>query len=203
MTHLRKLLVRQARARRHGISDAAASAMFRLGLTGSAPPPGGSNRPDPSIQAPSMLELRHLLLQFICVELGDELGAADMSKHPRGQLALLPAAPLLITELEDEFDRVRDALEQELKPRGIVEQIYVADIAYLVWEFMRLRRCKAGIINAAFRAALDKLLRQLLLEPGEYAFQVEAEAQSLSYAWFSDPAVKKTGYRTAQRFSAR
>lgn len=47
-----------------------------------------------------------------------------------------------------------------------IEQMYVADIAHLVWEILRLRRCKAGSINSVFRAALETLLTQLLREPG-------------------------------------
>ena len=114
-----------------------------------------------------------------------------MSKQRRGALALLPVSPLLITESEDEFDRIRDALDQELKPRGIIEQVYVADIAYLAWEILRLRRCKAGIINSAFRAALEKFLTQLLRPPGGYSHQVKNEAESLAHTWFSDAAAKK------------
>ncbi len=40
-----------------------------------------------------------------------------------------------MTESEDEFDRIRDAFDEELKPRGIVEQMYVTDIAYLSGKF--------------------------------------------------------------------
>lgn len=114
-----------------------------------------------------------------------------MSKRSRAQSALLPVSPLLITESADEFEYIRDALNREIKPRGIIMQMYVADIAYLTWEILRLRRCKTGIINSAFRAALEKLLVQLLQEPGGYAHQVEDEAESIAQAWFSDPAAKK------------
>ncbi len=51
-----------------------------------------------------------------------------MSKHRRAQITLLPVSPLLMTESEDEFDRIRDAFDQELKPRVIVEQMYVSEI---------------------------------------------------------------------------
>jgi hypothetical protein len=46
----------------------------------------------------------------------------------RNELALLPKSPLLITESADEFDALRDAFEREIKPRGIIEQMYVHDI---------------------------------------------------------------------------
>jgi hypothetical protein len=93
-----------------------------------------------------------------------------MSKRQRHRSPLPSASPLLITESEEEFDRIHDALDQEIKPRGIIEQMYVADIAHLVWEILRLWRCKAGIINSAFRAALGNLLAQLGRGPGESLF---------------------------------
>ena len=79
----------------------------------------------------------------------------------RNELVLLPKLPLLITESADEFDALRDALEREIKPRGIIEQMYVHDISAIVWEILRLRRCKVMIINAGFRNALERLLMQL------------------------------------------
>jgi hypothetical protein len=62
----------------------------------------------------------------------------------RNELALLPKSPLLITESADEFDALRDAFEQEIKPRGIIEQMYVHDFCSIVWEILRLRRGKAA-----------------------------------------------------------
>ena len=69
--------------------------------------------------------------------------------------------------------------------------MYVADIAYIAWEILRLRRCKAGIINSAFLHALERLLEQLLRQPGGFNYLVRHEAGSLAHAWFSDPAGKK------------
>ena len=88
------------------------------------------------------------------------------------ELTLLPKSPLLITESADEFDALRDAFEQEIKPRGIIEHMYVHDISSIVWEILRLRRCKAVIINSAFRGALEHLLPQLLRQPDQYEHDV-------------------------------
>jgi hypothetical protein len=107
------------------------------------------------------------------------------------ELTLLPKSPLLITESADEFDAVRDAFEQEIKPHGIIEQMYVHDISSIVWEILRLRRCKVVIINSAFRSALQNLLKQLLREPGQYECEVEDEAEALAQAWFTDQEAKK------------
>ena len=63
-----------------------------------------------------------------------------MTKAGRVNSALLPTAQLLITKSRDEFNLIRDTLNDQIKPRGIIEQIYVEDIAHLVWEILRLRR---------------------------------------------------------------
>jgi hypothetical protein len=107
------------------------------------------------------------------------------------ELTLLPKLPLLITESADEFDALRDAFEQEIKPRGIIEQMYVHDVSSIVWEILRLRRCKVVIINSAFRSALQDLLKQLLRQPGQPGYEVEDEAQALAQAWFTDQEAKK------------
>ena len=114
-----------------------------------------------------------------------------MAKAYPSSLAVLREVPLLMTESKAEFDRIRDALNEEIKPRGIIEQMYVADIAYLSWEVLRLRRSKAAIINLAFRAALKDLITQLLRQPGQHTFQLGDQPDELARDWFSDPNVKK------------
>jgi len=107
------------------------------------------------------------------------------------ELTLLPKLPLLITESADEFDALRDAFEREIKPQGIIEQMYVHDISSIVWEILRLRRCKVVIINSTFRSALQNLLKQVLRQPGQYEYDVEDEAEALAQAWFTDQEAKK------------
>jgi hypothetical protein len=118
----------------------------------------------------------------------------------RNELTLLPKLPLLITESADEFDALRDAFEQEIKPRGIIEQMYVHDISSIVWEILRLRRCKVVIINSAFRSALQNVLTQLLKQPGQYDYEVADEAEALAHAWFTDQAAKKQVSEILARF---
>jgi len=118
----------------------------------------------------------------------------------RNELTLLPKLPLLITESADEFDALRDAFEQEIKPRGIIERIYVHDISAIVWEILRLRRCKLVIINSAFRSALEHLLVQLLKQPGQYEYEVEDEVQTLAQSWFTDQEAKKQVSEILSRF---
>jgi hypothetical protein len=127
--------------------------------------------------------------------------------HRRNELALLPKTPLLITESADEFEALRDAFEQEIKPRGIIEQMYVNDICAIVWEILRLRRCKVVTINSAFASALGHLLRQLLEQPdqGDYDEVDEIdevdEAEALARAWFTDQEAKKRVSEILGRFN--
>src|SRR6516164_4573979 len=116
------------------------------------------------------------------------------------ELTLLPKLPLLITESAEEFEALRDAFEQEIKPRGIIEQMYVHDISAIVWEILRLRRCKVVVINSAFRSALQDLLTQLLKEPGQYDWHVQNEAQALAQGWFTDKEAKKQVSEILSRF---
>src|SRR5499426_2786497 len=118
----------------------------------------------------------------------------------RNELALLPKLPLLITESAEEFDALRDAFEQEIKPRGIIEQMYVHDICAIVWEILRLGRCKVVIINSALRNALQSVLKQLLRQPGQYEYEVEDEAQTLAQSWFTDQEAKKQVSEILSRF---
>jgi hypothetical protein len=118
----------------------------------------------------------------------------------RNELALLPKLPLLITESADEFDGLSNAFEQEIKPQGIIEQMYVHDISCIVWEILRLRQCKVVIINSAFRSALQNLLKQLLRQAGQYEYEVEDEAQTLAQSWFTDQEAKKQVSEILSRF---
>jgi hypothetical protein len=64
---------------------------------------------------------------------------------------------LLMTESKQDYQALQASLEREIMPRSFVESMYVADIAALIWEILRLRRCKSGIINNAFDKALQNL----------------------------------------------
>jgi len=118
----------------------------------------------------------------------------------KNELALLPKLPLLITESADEFEALRDAFEREIKPQGIIEQMYVDDHGSIVWDILHLRRCKVVIINSAFRSALEHLLVPLLKGPGQYDHEVQHKAQALAHAWFTDREAEKQVSQTLNRF---
>jgi hypothetical protein len=101
------------------------------------------------------------------------------------ELTLFAKPPLLITESKEDFASLSAALAQEIKPRGIVEQIYVADIAAIVWEIRRLRRCKVAMVNTEFKGALSHLLGRLIDNPDWDSLR------ALAVDWFSEPEAKK------------
>jgi hypothetical protein len=122
-----------------------------------------------------------------------------MTRRSEGkEVVLLSAPPLLMSESADEFASLRTALELEIKPKGIVEQIYVDDIAAIVWEIRRLRRCKTSIINTGFRAALQSLLREMMSSPqNPYDYD---EADALALEWFSNQQAKDKVSAIFRRF---
>jgi hypothetical protein len=95
-----------------------------------------------------------------------------MAKVHRTSSALLPTPPLLITESQEEFDRIRDGAASSSS--------YVAEVAHLVWQILRLRRCKAGVTNLAFHDASAKILGRLI-----------GAGPDVARDWISDPDVEK------------
>ena len=82
-----------------------------------------------------------------------------MSRRRDRNVNGLSKAPLLPSESSEDFESLYAALEEEIKPRGIIERLYLEDFANIVWEIWRLRRCKSAIVNRAFRPALRDLTR--------------------------------------------
>jgi hypothetical protein len=128
--------------------------------------------------------------------------------------ALLPKSALLTTESDEDFDRLRDELQREIKPKGPVEQIFVADFAHLTLEIVRLRRCKTALINSE----LPNVLKRLLHETVRLGFRAdetydadegaadeggadeegadeegagEVDPEYLAVEWFTDEAAKQ------------
>jgi hypothetical protein len=79
-------------------------------------------------------------------------------KPAAGLDSMLFPSPVLISESKTDFDELNAALTQELAPRGIVETLFVADIANLVWEMRRLRRSKTAILDMASKDAVQHIL---------------------------------------------
>src|SRR5689334_14589991 len=110
------------------------------------------------------------------------------------RLQLTDKPPLLLTELEDEFNAMRTELKRDVKPQKTIERMYVDDIAHLVWEILRYRRLKVALLNSAYRTAMFELLTTDL-----GALSVEAAAE-LVERWFTDDAAEKEIVKLLARY---
>jgi hypothetical protein len=117
----------------------------------------------------------------------------------RIELQVFSKTPLLITESAKDFAALAEALTREIKPHSIVEQIYVADIAALVWEILRLRRCKNVIVNTAFKDALSEIVYRLAGEP-ELSTPEWEWVEAVTNDWFSKPEARKKVLQLLRQF---
>jgi hypothetical protein len=105
------------------------------------------------------------------------------------QLTLYATPPLLFGESKKEFDALTAALAEEMRPGGMVERIFIGDIVGLTWEIRRLTRCKAALVNTAFRDALFEVVYKLKGEPDTGT--PEADWVDAVVADFAKPAARK------------
>ena len=115
------------------------------------------------------------------------------------ELTLFSKPQLLITESAEDYAALSAALMEEIKPHGIIERLYVADIAALVWEILRLRRCKAVIVNTAFKNGLYKIVYRLAGEP-EMDTPERQWYEDIIIDWFSKPEARKEVLQLLAKF---
>jgi hypothetical protein len=75
---------------------------------------------------------------------------------------LLGEPPLLATEEPNQYYALLAALARQVKPRDVIEWLWVKDIADLTWEILRYRHIKAALVNGRFKSALARHLRPAL-----------------------------------------
>jgi hypothetical protein len=123
-----------------------------------------------------------------------------MTKSSDGiEMMLFSKPPLLITESEEEFAALNVALMEEIKPRSTIERLYVDDIAVLVWEIRRLRRCKAVIVNIAFKEALSDTVYRLAGRP-QVGTPERKWYEAIVVVWFSKPKARKEVLQLLAKF---
>jgi hypothetical protein len=108
----------------------------------------------PRYHPPDPLEFAHLL---------------NTNRRQRRHKPLPTLTRLLETDSKLEFASIRDALSCGGKPWSAVQEVYFQDAIYAVWEFLRLQRCRAAILNSERRPALEELLCALRFS--EHAFE--------------------------------
>jgi hypothetical protein len=118
---------------------------------------------------------------------------SDIASH------LFSKTPLLSTESEQDCAALTSQLKQEIEPRGVIEQMYVAYIAALIWEILRLQRCKVAIINSAFSDAVWVIVDRLLGHPGTGTAE-RKWVDAVSCDWFSKPTARKEVLELLDKF---
>jgi hypothetical protein len=75
----------------------------------------------------------------------------------------LPFGPPPLIEGEDTaaYDELLTRVSTAVRPRDILEDIWVRDVVDFVWEAFRLRRLKANLITASAHSGLDTVLEPL------------------------------------------
>jgi geranylgeranyl pyrophosphate synthase len=104
-----------------------------------------------------------------------------------------------MSESAHDLDRVRETLNNEIKPHGMIEQLYLLDYAELTLEIRRLRRWKMALVNTNFVPALEKVCTQLLEQSGKNYRDASATAKDIAQRWFADKQVKKYGKRVLRQ----
>jgi hypothetical protein len=114
---------------------------------------------------------------------------------------LRSVAPLLITESVDEFASLRKGLKNEIKPEGVIEQMYVDDFATLIWEILRLRRYKTIMIDNHRRDALRGILVQLLCDDDyDQPYDKMLDAKDLACSWFDSKKAQARAAKLLRKF---
>jgi hypothetical protein len=121
---------------------------------------------------------------------------------PKANHCLLPPSPVLVTECADEFARFYEAVKEQLKVPGIVDQLLITDYVELEWEVRRYRRVQTSIINSAVLIALKNILTPIVRselakrEPPKKKTAQRSQDLSLNFVF------EQTGRRT-RKFQTR
>jgi hypothetical protein len=108
------------------------------------------------------------------------------SSRNKNAARLRSGTPVLITESADEFVELRRALNNEIQPKGVIEQGWVDDLAAVMWDIMRLLRFKAEILNGAFYEALIKILEQVWSDDFEDYLSRKRAIEDLAWQWLGN-----------------
>ncbi len=100
-----------------------------------------------------------------------------------------PRNPVLLRrERVEDFDSLLRQLQRETEPRGFVEEMYVEEVAVIIWDIMRYRRIKSSILGNVYKTALKNILTQILDGPKDDMHRVRAD--KLASAWFTEPKTR-------------
>jgi hypothetical protein len=76
-------------------------------------------------------------------------------------LTLLGPPPLIEGENAAAYGELLNRISAAVKPKDILEEIWVREVIDLVWEGLRLRRLKSNLLAASTHAGLEQILNTL------------------------------------------
>lgn len=115
------------------------------------------------------------------------------------QLMGAASAPaLLITESAAEYKAFHARLVAEVRPNGMIEEMFVGDVATMTWDISRLQRGKVGIVNLQFIPSLRVLLLRLFDQ--HESLVPHDKIDHLARNWFTDPISRKEVLDLLQQF---
>jgi len=85
---------------------------------------------------------------------------ATVSAQPVA-LAFTAPAPIVPGEDASTYHDLRARIFDDAKPHGILEELWVRDVVEVVWDVVRLRRCKAWLLTACAQEGMRKVLNSL------------------------------------------
>jgi hypothetical protein len=107
-----------------------------------------------------------------------------MEKRTRKTRGLNSGFNLLRTESETDLAKILADISQDIGPEDSIERMYVEEVVLSTWDVMRYRRIKTGILDNAFKTAINRLLNQVLLPPSTQAStDRHLRSQQLAYEW--------------------
>lgn len=107
------------------------------------------------------------------------MGKSVTSKQTVEGAETLPRVPLIDGELSSDYENFQIACYSDLKPKGMIENIWIDDFIQYEWEIIRLRRMRSSILQSSRQNALSQLLHSIF----PYQEMKSDEREHLAFHW--------------------
>jgi hypothetical protein len=87
---------------------------------------------------------------------------SNSTSRALNRISIFGPPPILEDEDSAAYDELLARVSGDVKPTGVIEEIWVHDVVDLTWEILRLRRVKTNLLASAMPAALERTLAPLI-----------------------------------------
>jgi hypothetical protein len=116
------------------------------------------------------------------------MNTAITNFSPPAEIKSFFTPPVLISENCGEYESMRAAVANTIRPQNTIEWILVIDVMNLSWEIRRLAKDKANLINLNWKDAIRMIVEALLDSDQEERSRV---SQDLADGWFTSAEAKQ------------